>query len=234
MAGKAHDAAHALRHHVVGGAARQRPGLPEARAGGVDQFRIAPGERLPSIAEPRQRAGPEILDENVGAGEKPLEQGAVIVRPEVEGDALLAAVERHEIGGFAVHPRPVGARVVAAGRLDLDHPRAEVRQDHGAERPRQHAGQVEHKDIRERAGARGRPGSRIPVAHTGVPFRRAGCYVAGRSAVKRRAGAVLVMAIASRPRGSAARAAAALRQVPGLRRTRAESAARGLEKVLAG
>ena len=72
-------------------------------------------------------------------------------RFEIERDQLLAAVDRGEIGRFAVVERAVMARVVALpGRLDLDHPRAELGQQQSAVGARQDAGEVDDRDAGKR------------------------------------------------------------------------------------
>ena len=76
----------------------------------------------------------------------------LLIGLEVKRDRFLAAVLRHEIAGFAVDERAVGARIVASARLlHLDDPRAEVGQQQGAERPGQDAGQIDDSDAGERS-----------------------------------------------------------------------------------
>ncbi len=108
-------------------------------------------QRLPAIAELFHRAGAEILDQHVGLVEEPLEDGAVGLGLEVERDRLLAAVDRGEIGRFAVAEGTVFARVVAlARRLDLDHARAHLGHQHGAIGPGEDARQIDDENARKR------------------------------------------------------------------------------------
>ena len=152
MPGQAHHAAHRLHDHVEGGPRRVGPGLAEARDRRDDQRRMPRVQDVPAEAELRQHAGPVVLDQNVRARDELGEDRAVAVGGEVERDALLAAVQRHEVGRLAVEERPDLARVVAvSGPLDLDHARAELGQHQRAVRPRQHARQIDHRDSGERA-----------------------------------------------------------------------------------
>ena len=73
-------------------------------------------------------------------------------RLEVERDALLAPVHRHEIGGLAVDEGAVAAGVVAAARrLDLQHAGAKVGQDHRAIGTGEDAREIENDDAGKRA-----------------------------------------------------------------------------------
>ena len=159
-AGDAHDAAHALDHHVVGGVARVGAGMAEARGRGVDQLRVLGVELLPAVTQLLHRAGTEVLDDDIGLGEQLVENGAVRFGLEVEGDALLAAIDRGEVGRLPLDERSVGPRVVAAlGGFDLDHPGAHLGHQERAVRPRQDARQVDDGDARQGAfGALGHGG----------------------------------------------------------------------------
>ena len=93
-------------------------------------------QRFGPEAQPRRRAGREILDEHVGLRDHPVQQRGVSRILEVEGDGLLAPVEPDEIGRLAVHHRIVVAREIAARPLDLDDPRPGVGQLRRAQRRR--------------------------------------------------------------------------------------------------
>ena len=62
---------------------------------------------------------------------------------QVEGQALLAAVEHDERGAFSVHDRLETPRVLAARPLDLDHLGAGFRQHQPGQRARQQCGEIE-------------------------------------------------------------------------------------------
>ncbi len=136
VAGDAHDAAHALHDHVIGRVLGVRAGMAEARSRRVDELRVLGVQRLPAVAQLFHRAGPEVLDHDVGLLEQLLEDLAVGIGLEVERDALLAAIDRGEIGRLAVDEGTVGARIVATlGRFDLDHPCAHLGHQQGAVGP---------------------------------------------------------------------------------------------------
>ena len=88
------------------------------------------------------RAGRERLDEHVGVAHEMLQRGHAVGCVEVQHDAALAAVP-HDMAGRASHR-------VAAGRLDLDHRRTAVGQQHGGDGARGVAGQVEDGETLER------------------------------------------------------------------------------------
>src|SRR5581483_4718320 len=103
-----------------------RPGLAESGDRAVDEARMLRRQRRVVEAELRQRAGAEVLDEHVGVRDEPREDRAPLGPLEVERDALLVAVDAHEVRALPVHERwSPGARVVALARLfDLDDARA--------------------------------------------------------------------------------------------------------------
>ncbi len=81
-------------------------------------------------------------------------------RLQVQGEALLVAVDGEEVRRLAAHERRPAARVVAlAGLLDLDHLGAHVAQRHGAEGPGEHAGEVDDPHAGQRRTG-GRPAGR--------------------------------------------------------------------------
>ena len=79
-------------------------------------------------AELGQRAGLQVLHEHVGLGEDRLEQPSVLGPGQVRDHRLLAAVEPDEMRALPVDDGVVVAREIALGALELDHPRARVRQ----------------------------------------------------------------------------------------------------------
>src|SRR6516164_8961295 len=138
--------------------------MAEARGGGINETRIARVQRVPAVAELLHRAWAKVLDERIRLVEQPLEGLAAVGRFEVEGDRLLAPVDRNEIGRFAVLERAVLPRVVALPRrLDLDHARSELGEQQGAVRTRKDAGQIDDRDTRERPVLR--HGRRFPLRY---------------------------------------------------------------------
>src|SRR5262249_16191854 len=122
------------------GAAR----LAEAADLAVDDAGILYGDLLVADAVALQGAGPEVGDHDVGALAEPACELQVAGVLEVEHERALVAVRGVEVRGTArrIDRRLPGPGVVAAGRLDLDHVRAEVAERHADERPREDAGEV--------------------------------------------------------------------------------------------
>ncbi len=153
LAGDTHQAAHALDHEIVAGAAGIRAGLAEARDRAIDQARVDGLDAF--VVQPvlAQAADLEVLDQDVAL----LRQLAHQLRPARRGDVQrhrqLVAVGREVVGrlGGVVAGRilqigrPPGARVVArAGPFDLDDFRTQVGQVLGTPGARQHAGEIQH------------------------------------------------------------------------------------------
>ena len=130
---------------------RVRTGVAEARGRGIDEAGVALMQAVPAVAELIHRARAKVLDERIRLVEQPLEDLAAGGRFEVERDRLLAAIDRHEIGRFAILERAVLTRIVALRRgLDLDHARAELGEQQSAVRAREDAGEVNDGDAGER------------------------------------------------------------------------------------
>ena len=87
---------------------------------------------LEGKAQLGQRAGLEVLHEDVGLGENGFEQRLVVRLGEIEHHRLLAAIEPDEMRALAVHDVIVMAREIALRALDLDDASAGVRQPAGA------------------------------------------------------------------------------------------------------
>ena len=180
--GDAHQPAHRLHERVVAGEIAARM-FAEAADLAVHDARIA--ARHGRVVEPEalERAGLEVRDDDVGARAqlaRQLEVGGVL---EVEHDRALVA-----IGGVVVRRAPLrvrrrqpAPRVVACGRLDLDHVRPQIAERLPDERPGEHPREVDHEDPVERrrhggdASPLDRPASRAAVSR----MRRArpdGCH----------------------------------------------------------
>ncbi len=152
MAGDAHDAAHGLDDHVIGRAISVRAAMAEARGRGVDQARMAFMQHIPAIAQFFHGAGTVVLYQHIGLGQQPIEDGAVGILLQIDGDGFLAAVEGGEIAGDAVDEGTVAAGIVALGRLDLDDACAQIGQQHGAIGACQDPGQVQDDEAGEGSG----------------------------------------------------------------------------------
>src|SRR5262245_12587576 len=95
--------------------------MPEAGYSGVDQPEVRFAQPLVPKAQPLQRSRPVILDKDITPAHQRQEKLTIGSILEVEGNALLATVERGEIGGLPIEEWIKLARIVAAvGVLDLD------------------------------------------------------------------------------------------------------------------
>src|SRR4030095_1169668 len=111
-----------------------------------DQLRMLRRERGVVEAHPGQRSRPEVFDHHVALRDQPIENLAPSRTLEVEGHAFLVPVDAEKVGALTADERRTpAAGVVALPRLfDLDDTRAHVRENHGAVRPREQAGQIEN------------------------------------------------------------------------------------------
>src|SRR5258705_2869359 len=86
-----------------------------------------------AVTETVHDARTKVLDNHIGPVQETLEQFSIARRLDIESNALLAAVEAHEIGRLIIDERAKRTRVVAAAKLlDLDYARAQVSQHHGS------------------------------------------------------------------------------------------------------
>ena len=132
---------------VPGDVARDEAGLSLDELGGRD----------PEAFGSRRR---EVLYDDVGACDQPLERVPALVGLQVERDALLAAVQPDEVARLPLHGRVVPAREVALPRpLDLDHPGAEVGQLARRERRGHRLLDGDDERALQRSGRAGRSGS---------------------------------------------------------------------------
>jgi hypothetical protein len=76
---------------------------------------------------------------------EPLDDVDTLRALQVHGDVALVAVDGEEGGGLTVLVRGPGARLVTRrGVLHLHHVGPEIAQEHAAERPSEHAREVDH------------------------------------------------------------------------------------------
>ncbi len=109
------------------GIARVRSGLAEAGHPQDLQFRLRAPESCLVEAPAVQRAGSVILDQHVEARQQPQQQRLAFGLAQVERDRALVAVHRLPQERLAVLVGRQGAqRVAAAGKLHLEHVRAEI------------------------------------------------------------------------------------------------------------
>ena len=131
LPGHRHQPRHSLDDVVVARPRGVGSVLPEAGDRAVDQPRIVGREALVVEAVAGERAGAEVLDEDVGPAGEIADAGAALLGAEVGAHRLLAAVAAVEVGGVAAalaldEGRPPSAGVVAFGAFDLDHLGAKV------------------------------------------------------------------------------------------------------------
>src|SRR2546430_4132207 len=153
LAGEAHDPAHSLHDEVVRGPRATRTVLPEPADVAQDRARIDPAHAFVGKAEARERAGTEVLDDDVAFLDEPLEHALAVRILEVDGHAALVAIDREVVRGDPLDAgrRPLTCLVTRPGHLDLDHVRAVIAEHERAVRPRQRAREIEDAYAVERA-----------------------------------------------------------------------------------
>ena len=98
-----------------------RPVLAVTRDRAIDEAGIEGAKPFVAEAETFHDAGPELLDEHIGAARK-LEHAGLIGRfREIGDEAVLTTVEEGEKRAFAPEARRVAAHLLPAWLLDLDH-----------------------------------------------------------------------------------------------------------------
>ncbi len=126
-----------------------------------------------AVAHPRQHAGSEVLDDDVGLLGDPVEDLLRFRRLEVDRERALVAVPGEEVGALrAADPAVVeghGAEQVALSRpLDLDDVGAHVGEQLRRERPLQQVAEIEDGDVGEGFLGHGR---RVPEWGGGLAMR---------------------------------------------------------------
>jgi hypothetical protein len=159
-AGHIGQATHHLGHLVQRGAILVRAGQ-KALFAAIDQARVDRRKRLMPQPQAVQRAGAEVLDQNVGAGRQIAGDLQPAGRFEVEADRLLAPVVHREI---ACARSGQAAGGVAADRLDADHLGAQAREDMARRRAHHHMGEFNDAQTSQSPGRGGRGG----VAHRAI------------------------------------------------------------------
>src|SRR5271167_3465621 len=148
-AGHTHQAGEALRNLVEARVVAHRTGRAEARNAACDDARVARRNLFVAEADRFHHARPEVVDDNVGAVDQPLQDGATLGRLGRDLDTLLRAIgAEEEVGVFAALVPHLAAR--AFDRFDLENFGAVVAQYLGAERPGKVAREVNDFDPGER------------------------------------------------------------------------------------
>ena len=142
---------------VVSGLVAARPVLAKGRDRAVNQPRVQRRHRLVAEAERLERSRPVILNHNIGAGHKPLQDLSPGFGLQIERDRALVRSLGQKAGPHArAVQRPIAAG--AAGLvgvvriLDFDHIGAKDGELIGGERSGQHMGDVDDANALERSG----------------------------------------------------------------------------------
>ena len=131
---------------VVSGGMRVGAGLPPSGHASVHQLRVAAEAHVGAETQPLHHAGPEALDQRVGARHEVEQGGDAVGVLEVDRDVATAAPQHVAVGR-------VGRRTAhRAGPLDPDDVGAEIGQEHRRERPGPDARQLDHADAGEGPG----------------------------------------------------------------------------------
>ena len=131
LAGDAHEAGGGLRDDVIAGALVLRAVAAEAGDSGVDDLVVDFLEHVIADAQLVHDAGAVVLDDDVGLLDHLEEELFALLGLQVQGDALLAAVDVGIVHAVVVLLRAHGAGIVALARhLDLDDVGAVVGQHH--------------------------------------------------------------------------------------------------------
>ena len=148
LTGNAHQAAAGLGDDVVAGTLGIGAVAAEARDSAVDDLVVDLLQHVVTHAQLVHNAGTVVLHHHVGLLDHLQKQLLALRRLQVQGNALLIAVDVGVVHAGAVFQRAEGAGIVAlAGHLDLDDVGAEVRQHHGAVGASQNTGQIQNRDI---------------------------------------------------------------------------------------
>ena len=151
-AGDAHHAAHGLGHDVVGGAGGQLAGEAEAADGAVDDAGVDLLHLLIGEAQTLQHAHLVVLANHVGGLQQLGEDLLALFALQVQGHALLVAVDVGVVAAEAVlHGAPAAGLITGGRGLDLDDLGAVVGQVHGAERAAVCLSQVQYANAFQRS-----------------------------------------------------------------------------------
>ena len=151
LSGDAHDPALALNDHVEAGLALPGAGLAESRERGEYHRRVDAVDLLPGKPELVQRAGPEVLHDDVALANQIAQKLLAALVLQVERETFLVAVNRDEVRANPVQKGwpPAPGVVPALGMFDLDDLRAHIAQHHGAIRACENSRQVDYANAFE-------------------------------------------------------------------------------------
>ena len=139
------DAGHRLHQAVEAAALAPRPRVAEGRERHVDDAGPELGHRLGREAVSGDGAGPVALAEDIGLADEPAQPLRVRLEAEIE--------RRRELAAAHVLHEHLDAGQMGGG--DLHHVRAVLGERPPAHGSRDHAGEIQHANPRQRPGARG-------------------------------------------------------------------------------
>ncbi len=147
LAGDAHRPTHGLEGQVEGRPVAVGALLPVGRDRAADEPRVEGAEARGVTPELGHNAGPEVIPHHVRDADQIVEHLAPFGLRQIQRHALLVPVDGEEVGALPIGKkgRPHDPhRVPAVRLLDLQHLRPKVGHQHGAVRPGQHPGEVQH------------------------------------------------------------------------------------------
>ena len=128
-----------------------RAGLAEAGQTNHDQSRVDGRERVVAEAPFLERAGSEILDDDVGFPGEPPRDLLAVRGTQIHGHRLLVArLDVPPQRRAFVQQAPLAQRISRPGRFELDDFGAELREELRREWPGDELAQLEHFQIRKR------------------------------------------------------------------------------------
>jgi hypothetical protein len=144
-------APHGLADRAVAGLLGIGPGLAVAGDADHDQPRVDGRERIEAEPPLLHRAGPEILDQDVGLRDELLDQVLAGRLAGVDLDRLLVAGDDRPPQRLAVRllAAPFPHRVAGARLLDLDHLGTEIGEQLAAERTGEQLAHLDHPQVRQ-------------------------------------------------------------------------------------
>ena len=145
LAGHVHQPGDRLHDRVVRRPSGVGAALPEGRGAGVDDLWIDGAHGFVPDTQAIHRAGAEVLDDHIGSLGHAQKNRLAGGRLQIETQASLVPVLRHELHAFAIDElvTEVAGQVTARRLLDLDDVGAQITEQHGADRAGRHDAQVE-------------------------------------------------------------------------------------------
>ena len=142
LTGQAHQSAHPLNDHIQRASGTVWTRIAKAGDRHINDPGIGCGNDIITQAHALHRAGFEIFHQNVRFFHQLQQHLLICLRLQVQGDALLTALDRQVVDPLPVEKRAAGLGPVRP--LHLDHIRPQVRHDHRGQGTGQKLRQVHH------------------------------------------------------------------------------------------